>query len=91
MATDATPPRLDGALGFARVDEVLARTPEILAAGMLDLSRVSTIDSAGVSLLLELTRRAQSAGQSLAIRGASPQVRALAAFFKVEPLLRFDN
>jgi len=83
--------RIEGVLGFSGVDAVLARAPEILAAGVLDLAAVSTIDSAGVSLLLELTRRAQAADRPLMIRGASAQVRALVAFFKVEPLLRFDG
>lgn len=83
--------RIEGPLGFAQVDEVLANSAEIVAAGRLDLSAISTIDSAGVSVMLELSRRVQATGRALEIRGASPAVRALVKFFRVEPLLRFAD
>lgn len=83
--------RIEGPLGFAQVDEVLANSDQIVDTGRLDLSAISTIDSAGVSVLLELSRRVQAVGRTLEIHGASPQVRALIKFFRVEPLLRFAD
>ncbi len=81
--------RIEGPLNFSRVVEVLSGSHQFVSAGKIDLSAIKSMDSVGISLLLELSRRAQKIGGSLEIHGASPQVRALADFFKVEPLLRF--
>ena len=83
--------RITGTLGFREVSQVLASVGPIIRAGTVDLSGVSGIDSAGVSLLLELTRRTQATGRSLTIRGANPQVRRLVTFFRLDPLLRLEN
>lgn len=89
MDSTAANARIEGALGFSRVSAVLADSDRLVASGTLDLSAVSTIDSAGISLLLELSRRAGEAGKSLRIAGAGPQIRSLAEFFKVDTLLQF--
>lgn len=82
---------IEGALSFGRVDDLLANSQPAIASGILDLSAASTIDSAGVSVLLELSRRVQATGRTLEIQGAGPQIRALVKFFRVEPLLRFTD
>lgn len=89
MEDDVTRPT--GTLGFKEVSQVLSNVDPIIRSGTLDLSGVSDIDSAGVSLLLELTRRTQAAHRNLVIRGANPQVRRLVTFFQLDPLLRFEE
>lgn len=81
--------RITGALGFAGIEDVMAHSAAIVESGRLDLTAVNAIDSAGVSLLLELTRRGQAAGKPLQIRGANAGIRSLVEFFKVDSLLRF--
>ena len=90
MASSATIARIEGVLGFSSVDAVLEKSDRLVASGTLDLSAVSTIDSAGISLLLELSRRAKEAGTTLRIVGASQQVKSLAEFFKVDSMLLFE-
>jgi anti-anti-sigma factor len=82
----AAPIQLSGVLGFATVADALARLGSG-AAGVVDLSAVSHIDSAGLALLLELKRRSVTLGERLVIRGASAQVCELADFFGLEPVL----
>lgn len=82
---------LSGPLDFARVSAVLTRSDDIIAGGGLDLSEVESIDSAGVALLLELTRRARAQGKDLPIRGASRQVVDLVTFFRLKSLLQFED
>lgn len=77
-------------LGFANARELLGQAEQIVAAGEIDLSAVQRVDSAGVSLLLELSRRAASAGKPLRLRGAPEQLRGLSAFFGVDSLLKFE-
>ena len=79
---------LEGELSFAQVPRQLRQAQELIAGGSLDLSRVSRADSAGLALLLELTRRSHGA---LKIRGASEQVRQLARFFGLEQILHFEE
>lgn len=74
-------------LTFATVPAALA------AAGTdaeLDLSQVQRADSAGLALLLELTRRAKGRGASLTLKNPSEQIRGLAQFFGVDALLNFQ-
>ncbi|HEX4871028.1 MAG TPA: STAS domain-containing protein [Nevskiaceae bacterium] len=78
---------LDGALDFAGVGRWLARADELVAAGGLDLSAVSRVDSAGIALLLELRRRAERSGQRLPLSGVPEQARSLMRFLEVDTLL----
>jgi len=87
---DATAARLEGELCFATVPGWLKQAERLVAAGTLDLSAVSRVDSAGLALLLELDRASRARGAPLKIRGAGEQVRRLAAFFGLEPILRLE-
>jgi phospholipid transport system transporter-binding protein len=79
---------IEGALSFQTVPGLLTAKGDALAkAGTLDLAAVTHVDSAGIALLLELRRRA--AGQ-LTLTGAPPQMRALADFLGVSPLLGLE-
>ncbi len=69
-------PRLAGALGFAEVPRWLAQL-------------VTRADSAGLSLLLELTRRAQARKTTLELHGANAQIIGLAQFFGLDKVLHF--
>lgn len=81
---------LPARLGFASVGAVLEQGEALIASGTLDLSGVQRADSAGIALLLELTRRAKKSGKALTLSGASAQVRELSAFFGVDSLLSFQ-
>ncbi len=87
---------LSGELNFATTPEVLAQASATVdAAGTsaplaLDLSGVTRADSAGLALLLELTRAAQARGGKLQIEKAPPQLRKLAEFFGLDELLSFS-
>lgn len=76
-------------LSFASVPDWLARADALIAGGRLDLGGVRRADSAGLALLLELSRRAKERGQTLILQGANPQVTGLAAFFGLEGILHF--
>jgi len=81
---------LEGELSFSSVPGLLQRADTLLDGGVLDLSRVSRVDSAGLALLLELSRRSQSRGTRLRIRGADPQILRLAGFFGLDNVLNFE-
>jgi ABC-type transporter Mla MlaB component len=68
---------LPNALNFSTVPALLAQAESLLAGRTLDLSTVARADSAGISLLLELSRRAQVRGTQLKITGANDQIRSL--------------
>ncbi len=78
---------LPASLGFSTVPAVLEQADSLVAAGTLDLSQVARADSAGISLLLELSRRAQKRGVQLRITGANEQIRSLLKFFGVDGAL----
>ncbi len=80
-------PTLPAALNFSTVPAVLAQADSLVAAGVLDLATVTRADSAGVSLLLELSRRAQKRGVQLRITGANEQIRSLLKFFGLDGIL----
>lgn len=82
--------RIDGALSFARVPHWLAQADTLAAAGSLDLSAITRADSAGLALLLELTRRARARGQTLQLRNPPAQLVELSKFFELDTLLRFS-
>lgn len=78
---------LPAALNFSTASAVLAQADGLIAAGTLDLSKVTRADSAGISLLLELSRRAQKRGVQLRITGANEQIRSLLKFFGLDGIL----
>lgn len=82
---------LAGELSFARARELLDGVRPQLAAGEgpveVDLSGVTRVDSAGLALLLELTRTARKAGRELRCTHAPEKLRRLADFFGLTPLL----
>jgi anti-anti-sigma factor len=82
--------KLSGMLDFAAVQKLLTQGATPPADGRLDLHSVERIDSAGLSFLLEMTRRAGVKGQQLRIVGAGEQPRALAHFFGLQEILKFD-
>lgn len=79
---------LSGRLGFAEVGGELASLDELCTAGTIDLSAITQVDSAGLSMLLELCRRAQRQGRELQLANAPAQLRDLARFFKLETALK---
>ncbi len=83
--------KMGPALGFAEVQRLLAAGAGLPADGRLDLAQVERIDSAGLSYLLEMTRRARAKGVQLRLVGVSEQPHALARFFGVHDLLSFDE
>lgn len=80
---------LDGRLSFATAKGWFARADELARAGSLSLARVEHCDSAGLALLLELKRRAQSAQQPLRFTDAPQQLRELSGFFGLDQALGF--
>jgi len=81
---------LQGELNFARVPQLLAQAHALGIGGVLDLSGVSNADSAGLALLLELSRRSKAKGLHLSIRGANEQIVQLARFFGLDQILHFE-
>lgn len=82
---------LEGELSFARVPHWLAQADALAATDALDLERVSRADSAGLALLLELSRRARQRGRTLNFRNAPAQLIQLASFFGLDGVLHFDR
>jgi len=80
---------LEGELSFARVPHWLAQADALIAGSTLDLSRITRADSAGLALLLELTRRARKQGRALSLLAAPPQLLQLASFFGLDDVLQF--
>lgn len=81
--------QLDGALDFKHVPQWLEQAKTLATSGELDLSSVTRADSAGLALLLELTRRAQALGKPLQLRNPPAQLIELSRFFGLDSLLRF--
>lgn len=68
----------------------LLRSMQALPAGaaiVLDASGVQSFDSAGLALLLDCRRVAQSRQQSLRVQGWTPSLQSLAQVYGVMPLL----
>lgn len=79
--------RLQGELSLASVPGRLAEADALARAGTLDLSGITHADSAGLAFLLELTRRARTAGTPLQLTGLPAQLRSLVNFFELDTLL----
>jgi phospholipid transport system transporter-binding protein len=87
-AVDA--PALEGEISFAEVPQLLRRADQLAATGSLDVSRITRINSAGLALLLELSRRAKARGVDLILRGADQRLLRLARFFGLDGILHFQ-
>ncbi len=87
MSTSMSSVRISGELTMRTVPQRLAEADTWARAGSLDLSGVTQTDSAALSLLLEITRRARSAGQSPQISGLPAQLLALVRFFELRSVL----
>ena len=85
-----TPEPLEGEVCFAGVPQLLRRADKLAATGTLDLSRVTRVDSAGLALLLELSRRCKARGGKLVLRGADERLLRLARFFGLDGILHFE-
>jgi len=70
---------------------VLAETDRYLAAGVVDLSSVGRVDSTAVALLLELTRRARSAGKPLRFTNVPASLLTLTDFFGITELVPLEG
>ena len=78
---------LQGKLTALTAPALLKNASELIAGGTVDLSAVTSADSAGVSLLLELQRRAIAAGKPLTFSHCPSQLRGLLTFFELEEAL----
>jgi phospholipid transport system transporter-binding protein len=78
-----------GPLTMDSVANVLAASTEtaLPASGIVDLSRIEAVDSAGVALLLAWEHRGTSEGKSLTFANLPPSLASLAQLYGVEELL----
>jgi len=81
--------KLEGEITFSTVRSILDRSSGLAESRVLDLSAVTLVDSAGLALLLELTRRSRDGGGDLVIEGANPNIKKLASFFGLDEVLSF--
>ncbi|AUM00760.1 STAS domain-containing protein [Pseudothauera hydrothermalis] len=81
--------RLEGPLTMATVGAVLEAGRQQVAAAdcVIDLSAVSTADSAALALLFDWLRTARKHGRCLAVRGMPDGLRSLAAVYGAATLL----
>ena len=81
--------QVSGALSMDSVEAVLAASAPIALPhdGIVDLTAVDRVDSAGVALLLAWARRAASEGSKIAFAGIPESMRSLATLYGVEELL----
>ncbi len=79
-----------GALTFANAAAVLQDATSLAppATGVVDCAAIGHVDSAAVTVLLAVQRRALAAGVELAFVNAPPALRALADVYDVDELLR---
>lgn len=83
---------LSGELSFVTVPDLYRPGNHLFGADplvSLDLSGITRVDSAGIALLIELTRAVRHAGGELRLEGAPPQLLALAGVGGLEKVLPF--
>lgn len=89
--------RISGRLNVASVTELWPRLRDRFRAGesvIIDLSGADRVDSAGVALLIALSRQASAAAAELRFSGVPAQALALAKVSDLEDFLRrrsYDN
>ena len=79
--------QLQGELTTRTTPALLKHAADLVASGELDLSAVTTADSAGVALLLELKRSAIRLGKPLRFSHCPAQLSGLVTFFELEETL----
>ena len=81
--------RVSGALSMDTVETVLDASTSIGLPedGIVDLTAVDRVDSAGIALLLAWARRAASEGRKVAFTGIPESMHSLASLYGVEELL----
>lgn len=82
---------ISGTLGFATATGILERSKELfdeLPVIRLDLSGVTSGDSAGMALLLEWINWARAYRREIYYTGVPQQIRAIARISEVEDLLQ---
>lgn len=81
--------RVSGALSMDTVEAVLAASMStgLPEDGIVDLTAVDRVDSAGIALLLAWARRAASESRKIAFAGIPESMRSLASLYGVEELL----
>ena len=82
--------RVEGVLGFDTVTRLLAESSPRFLSGrqlLIDLSGVTSANSAGIALLLEWMDLAQARGVGLAFAGLPESIRRLAAISNLTALL----
>ncbi len=78
---------LSNTLNMHSVPQQLALAEAAVEKDTLDLSGIIQCDSAGVAMLLELSRRWQAKGLKLRFIGAPPQLLQLTRFFELDEAL----
>jgi phospholipid transport system transporter-binding protein len=78
-----------GALTFANATAVLEEASTLVppASGVVDCASIAPVDSAAVTVLLAVKRRAAEAGIDLSFVNAPPALRSLADVYDVDELL----
>jgi phospholipid transport system transporter-binding protein len=78
-----------GPLTVDSAGDVLAASQDVdlPKTGVVSLSEVHAVDSAGVAVLLSWRRRAQAEGKKLSFVDVPPSLKALAELYGVEDLL----
>ncbi len=79
--------QLHGELTMSTTPALLAQAGELLAGDDVDLSGITSADSAGVAFLLELKRRALATGKTLRFSHCPAQLNGLITFFELEEAL----
>jgi phospholipid transport system transporter-binding protein len=82
---------LSGALTFDTVTALYVQTSASSHSGNVDLSGVSSVDSAGLALLLEWQSSANKRNTTLAFINAPSDLRRLAALSEANGLLGLDQ
>lgn len=79
----------DGALTFDNAAAVLsaAESLDLPRSGRVDLTNLSTVDSAALAVLFSLKRRAKAHRRTLVFEGVPPMLASLARVYGVEALI----
>ena len=88
-AEDGSHWSFDGALTFDNAAAVLAAASalELPRSGRIDLSNLSTVDSAALAVIFSLQRRAKAHRRNLVFEGIPPMLASLARVYGVEALI----